>query len=154
PTNTFKIAITSLTTGNVAGNATNFSSTTSYQWLIASASGGVTSFAANKFTLDDSAFTNSHNSARFSIPNSANNVNPNSQGNTSVVTASTPIKEVRVMQGQPSTTRPGVTAVSNGAGLDSGNFAVALGTGDVVSFSPSSGGPIAGGGSSNVNLGW
>ncbi|HPS21158.1 MAG TPA: autotransporter domain-containing protein [Candidatus Omnitrophota bacterium] len=54
---TFTIDITSLT-GDIAGNAANFTKTSNYTWTIATAAAGVTGFDAASFTLDASNFTN------------------------------------------------------------------------------------------------
>lgn len=55
---TFAINITSLTLGNVAGNAANFVDGNNYSWLIADGGSAITTFAANKFALNTGAFTN------------------------------------------------------------------------------------------------
>ena len=60
----FTIDIDSLTSGNVAGNADGFDSYTKadgifdYSFIIASASGGITDFSADKFSFDSSGFSN------------------------------------------------------------------------------------------------
>ena len=56
--NKFTISITSLTLGNVAGDAANFNKKNNYVWTITSASTGISGFSANAFTLDASSFTN------------------------------------------------------------------------------------------------
>jgi autotransporter-associated beta strand protein len=54
----FNILITSLTTGNVAGNASNFNGlTTDYKWKIADFASAIT-FDATAFALNTSAFSN------------------------------------------------------------------------------------------------
>ena len=53
----FNINITSLTVGNVAGNATNFSSSTNYNWLLADFTGAIT-FDATAFALNTAGFSN------------------------------------------------------------------------------------------------
>ena len=55
----FTINLTSLTNGNVAGNAANFNANQSYSLLIASASGGIANFSASAFNINTNAFTNS-----------------------------------------------------------------------------------------------
>ncbi|MFC2149216.1 autotransporter-associated beta strand repeat-containing protein [Candidatus Auribacterota bacterium] len=67
----FSIDITSLDGLDIA----NFSNTSNYTWLIASASGGVTNFAIDKFDLDYSAFTNDIGAGSFSIENDTNDIN-------------------------------------------------------------------------------
>ena len=54
----FTIDITSLTLANVSGLATGFAPGTSYAFIIATASGGITGFDAGKFLIDTSAFFN------------------------------------------------------------------------------------------------
>jgi autotransporter-associated beta strand protein len=53
----FNILVTSLTLANAAGLATNFNDATSYNWLIADFN-AITGFAANKFFVNTTAFTN------------------------------------------------------------------------------------------------
>jgi autotransporter-associated beta strand protein len=53
----FNINITSLTLGNVAGDAANFSSATNYNWLLADFTGAIT-FDAAAFALNTSGFSN------------------------------------------------------------------------------------------------
>jgi fibronectin-binding autotransporter adhesin len=66
---------------DVNGNASNFNSNSSYSWRIATAAGGVTGFAANKFTVNTSStngtggFANSFGSGQFSVANTGNDVN-------------------------------------------------------------------------------
>jgi len=64
--NKFNINVTSLTLGNVAGDATNFSSVSSYEWMIADFSSAITTFDASAFNIDPSAFSNAATGA-FSI---------------------------------------------------------------------------------------
>ena len=61
----FTIDIDSLTASNVAGDAVGFDTWTKgnpgdvdYSFIIASASGGITDFSADKFSFDSSGFTN------------------------------------------------------------------------------------------------
>jgi autotransporter-associated beta strand protein len=61
----FTIDIDSLTAGNIAGDAVGFDTWTKgnpgdvdYSFIIATASGGINNFDADKFTLDSSGFTN------------------------------------------------------------------------------------------------
>ncbi len=63
----FIIDITSLTLGNVAGQAANFDQSLSYNWLIADFANPVTNFAADKFTLTTTNFQNAFSPGGFSI---------------------------------------------------------------------------------------
>jgi autotransporter-associated beta strand protein len=69
----FNIDITSLTTGDVAGQATDFDPTASYAWVIASAAGGITGFDPSEFNLDASGFANP-TTGNFGIMTSGNNL--------------------------------------------------------------------------------
>ncbi len=66
---------------DVNGNAINWTATTSGTWRIASAAGGITNFAANKFLINVSAtngtggFTNPLSGGTFSLAQSGNNLN-------------------------------------------------------------------------------
>ncbi|MFM8494335.1 MAG: autotransporter-associated beta strand repeat-containing protein, partial [Planctomycetia bacterium] len=66
---------------DVNGNASNFSSNSQYSWKIATAAGGVTGFAANKFQVNTSGtngtagFANSFGNGQFSVANVGNDVN-------------------------------------------------------------------------------
>ncbi|MEI7781005.1 MAG: choice-of-anchor D domain-containing protein, partial [Planctomycetota bacterium] len=55
---TFTIALTSLTAGNVAGAVPGFSGTAGTSFTIATSSAGITGFDKSKFSIDQSAFTN------------------------------------------------------------------------------------------------
>lgn len=77
--NPFTIYVTSLTLGNVSGSVHDFNTLTSYQWLIATASGGVSGFSTDKFTLNTSSFSNP-NSGLWSVSNVGNNVYLNYTG--------------------------------------------------------------------------
>jgi len=65
----------------VSGSASNFNSAQNYTWKIASAGGGISGFAANKFLISTSAtngtggFTNSLGGGTFSIAQSGNDLN-------------------------------------------------------------------------------
>jgi len=61
-------------TGQRPGNAANFNLANNYSWLIASTTTGVTGFATNKFTLDQSQFTNPIGAGSFSVNQVGNNV--------------------------------------------------------------------------------
>jgi len=54
----FNILVTSLTALDVAGQVPNFSSGSNYQWLIADFANAVSGFAADKFSINTSAFQN------------------------------------------------------------------------------------------------
>jgi hypothetical protein len=69
----FTIKVVSLS-GSSAGSAANFNNTLNYTWRIATASGGVSGFVADKFTIDDSLFTNAKGSGHFIVAQSGNNV--------------------------------------------------------------------------------
>ncbi len=73
--NPFNLDLTSLTLGNVAGAAANFTPNENHTFLIASASGGISGFSADKFTLDTSAFTNDLAGGTWNIAQSGNNLN-------------------------------------------------------------------------------
>jgi len=63
----YNINITSLTLANAPGLATNFNLSQTYNWLIADFAIPVIGFAADKFNLDTSGFTNSFTGGSFSI---------------------------------------------------------------------------------------
>ncbi len=54
----FKIDVTSLTVANLAGNVANFNAASSYSFVIASATSGITGFSADKFDLRTTSFSN------------------------------------------------------------------------------------------------
>ena len=66
---------------DVSGNALNFNSTTNNTWTLATATGGITGFSADKFTINTGVangtqgFTNSLNGGTFSVEQSGNNLN-------------------------------------------------------------------------------
>ncbi len=76
----FAIDMTGLTLLNAVGVVPNFNKYLPYTWTIASATAGITGFAANKFTLDSSAFTNNNSISGsvspgvFGITTSGNNL--------------------------------------------------------------------------------
>ncbi|MBX3735926.1 MAG: autotransporter-associated beta strand repeat-containing protein [Candidatus Didemnitutus sp.] len=55
----FTIDLTSLTSGNVAGLATGFSTSASYSFTLVSTTTGISGFSADKFNLNTSGFANS-----------------------------------------------------------------------------------------------
>ena len=79
----FKINLWTLSgTGpDISGNAANFSSSQDYTWKIATAAGGITNFATDKFSIISSAtngtggFSNPYGSGTFSIAQSGNDLN-------------------------------------------------------------------------------
>jgi autotransporter-associated beta strand protein len=79
----FKINLWSLSgvAPDVTGNAINWSATTSGTWRIASATGGITNFAADKFTINVSAangtggFSNTLSGGTFSLAQAGNDLN-------------------------------------------------------------------------------
>jgi fibronectin-binding autotransporter adhesin len=79
----FQINLWTLTTGStvVSGSAANFNPEQSYTWKIASASGGITGFATDKFVINTSAtngtggFANVFTGGTFSLAQSGNDLN-------------------------------------------------------------------------------
>jgi hypothetical protein len=67
PTSPFIIKLVSLTPGNAAGLLAGFNKFTNYTWTIATASGGISNFAANKFAVDTSAFANEVSGGSFAV---------------------------------------------------------------------------------------
>lgn len=74
--NPFIIDITSLTSGDVAGNAANFNAGGSGSWVIATASGGISGFTGSgQFSINTSAFSNDPtSSAQWSVSVVGNNL--------------------------------------------------------------------------------
>jgi autotransporter-associated beta strand protein len=71
----FTIYVTSLNAGNAAGATPGFVYGQSYQWILATASGGITNFSADKFLVDTSAFLNDPtNVGGFAIAQVGNNL--------------------------------------------------------------------------------
>mgnify|MGYP000443884902 CR=1 FL=1 len=73
----FAINLTSLTAGNAAGNVINFNSASNYSYTIATASGGISGFGTDKFTLNTSGFSNALDGGTWSLAQSGNNLNLN-----------------------------------------------------------------------------
>ena len=70
----FTIKVVSLS-GSSAGECGNFNNKQTYSWRIATASGGVSGFAADKFTLDTTGFANSRGAVgAFSLGQSGNDI--------------------------------------------------------------------------------
>jgi fibronectin-binding autotransporter adhesin len=78
--NKFNVDISGLNTSDVAGVVSNFNKYASYSWNIATASGGISGFAANAFTLATTNFTNNNSitgtasNGSFSITTVGNNL--------------------------------------------------------------------------------
>jgi autotransporter-associated beta strand protein len=71
----FTIYVTSLNAGNAAGATPGFVYGQSYQWILATASGGIANFSADKFLIDTSAFLNDPtNVGGFAIAQVGNNL--------------------------------------------------------------------------------
>ncbi|MBU6222890.1 MAG: autotransporter-associated beta strand repeat-containing protein, partial [Planctomycetes bacterium] len=79
----FKINLWTLSgiSPDVSGSAANFNASSNYTWKIASATGGITGFASNKFLITTSAtngtggFANAFGSGTFSLAQSGNDLN-------------------------------------------------------------------------------
>ncbi|MDP8262421.1 MAG: PEP-CTERM sorting domain-containing protein [Candidatus Ancaeobacter aquaticus] len=56
-------------------DAANFDNSDPYSWIIATASGEITDFSADKFTIDDSLFTNALGGGSFGIEQDGSNIN-------------------------------------------------------------------------------
>jgi len=59
---------------NGSGSVTNFNSLTNYDWTIATASGGISNFSADKFTVDSSQFQNNLNGGYFYVRTNSNSL--------------------------------------------------------------------------------
>jgi autotransporter-associated beta strand protein len=70
----FTVRLASLTAGNTPGLLANFNKFANYTWTIATASGSVSNFAANKFALDASAFSNDWSGGSFALAQAGNNL--------------------------------------------------------------------------------
>ena len=67
----YQIDVTSLTLGDAAGAVHDFDPAQSYDWIIATAGGGITGFDANFFQVNTSSFANSFDGS-FSLVQSGN----------------------------------------------------------------------------------
>jgi fibronectin-binding autotransporter adhesin len=147
---TFKIAITSLS-GTAAGNAANFSATTSGSWTILSSASGITGFAAHKFTLDRSAFANTA-SGSFTISQVASGTNQTlvlAYNTISALSSSTSsVTGFRVMQGQSTTTAVNLL----NAGPDATGYSLSPSAG--LSLVSGSTGTLAGSGTQAITFGY
>jgi autotransporter-associated beta strand protein len=72
----FNLDVTGLDLTNVQGIVVNWDKTKSYDWTIASASGGITGFDANAFSLNTGNFTNNNDigTGTFSILQNSNDI--------------------------------------------------------------------------------
>jgi T5SS/PEP-CTERM-associated repeat protein/autotransporter-associated beta strand protein len=77
PVSPFTISVLSLNSGGTAGNVADFSSANPYSWTIATSTAGITGFAANKFLIDTSGFSNSLGGGSFYLSTNANNLQLN-----------------------------------------------------------------------------
>ena len=73
----FKVDLTSLTLANTSGVVADFNSTLNSSYTIATASGGILGFSADKFSLSTTNFVNSLNGGSWSIDAVGNNLNLN-----------------------------------------------------------------------------
>ncbi|MCE9555123.1 MAG: autotransporter-associated beta strand repeat-containing protein [Planctomycetes bacterium] len=75
PANTFRIDVTGLDPSNVAGAVSNWNPHSNYTWNLATASSGITNFAANKFDVLTTNFSNFNALAgTFGVATSGNNL--------------------------------------------------------------------------------
>jgi len=74
PGSPFTVRPVSLTSSNTPGRLANFNKFANCAWTIAMASGGVTNFATNKFTVDTSCFSNDLSGGVFSLAVAGNNL--------------------------------------------------------------------------------
>ncbi|MCE9630135.1 MAG: autotransporter-associated beta strand repeat-containing protein [Planctomycetia bacterium] len=147
---TFKIAITSLS-GTAAGSAANFSATKAGSWTILSSSNGITGFAANKFTLDRSAFSNtSSGSFMISQVGSGSNQSLVLAYNTisSLTSSTSSVTGFRVMQNQGTTMSVNLT----NSGPDATDYS--LSPSAALSLIGSSTGTLAGSGTQAISVGY
>jgi autotransporter-associated beta strand protein len=114
PADPFRINLWTLSgiAPDVSGSAANFDSAQNYTWKIASATGGISGFAANKFTIRTSAtngtggFANSVGAGTFSIAQSGNDLNL-------VFTAGTPsVITINVASGTQTQSQAGYSLLS------------------------------------------
>jgi len=83
PADPFKLNLWTLSgiSPDVSGSATNFNASSNYTWKIASATGGISGFASNKFAINTSAtngtggFANAFGTGTFTIAQSGNDLN-------------------------------------------------------------------------------
>ncbi|MBL9216462.1 MAG: autotransporter-associated beta strand repeat-containing protein [Opitutaceae bacterium] len=83
----FTLKLISLNSGGTAGPVADFSAGSGYSWLVATSVAGINGFAANKFTIDTSAFANSLGGGTFSL------VQGVSGGNAALYLNFTPVPE-------------------------------------------------------------
>ncbi|MFM7205688.1 MAG: beta strand repeat-containing protein [Planctomycetaceae bacterium] len=108
----FRINLWTLSGVDVSGSASNFNPAQGYTWRIATAAGGISGFAANKFAIRTSAtngtggFANSVGGGTFSVAQSGNNLNL-------VFTAGTPsVITINVPSGTQTQTQAGYPTLS------------------------------------------
>ncbi len=70
----FSIAIVSLNTINQPGALSDFDATQNYNFTLATAAGGITGFAPNKFSVDTSAFANNLQGGHFEVAQIGNDL--------------------------------------------------------------------------------
>lgn len=149
--NKFTVYVNSLDLSQSPGDAVNFVNSTIYQWRIATASGGITGFSADAFQVNAAGFSNDDAPTQWTITSVGDDIFLNYLGNEAVISAPATFNNVRMIQNQ--TNQPGNMFITNGINLQTGDYNVTVGTGDVVAFTPSSG-TIPGGGSQLTTLGW
>ncbi|MFM7243363.1 MAG: autotransporter-associated beta strand repeat-containing protein, partial [Planctomycetaceae bacterium] len=116
---------------DVSGSAANFNAASSYSWKIATATGGITGFSADKFAVVSSAtngtggFANSFGTGTFSIAKSGNDLNlVFTAGAPSVITINVPSGTQTQTQAGYATLSGSIPVVKTGAGtlvLDQAN---------------------------------
>jgi autotransporter-associated beta strand protein len=74
PGSPFTIKLVSMTNSTTPGLISDFNGNTSYTWVLATASGGITGFDPTAFVIDASAFANSHSAGTFSVANVGNSI--------------------------------------------------------------------------------
>jgi hypothetical protein len=61
----FQVQVTSLAVGDVAGNASNFTTGDTFYWTLMNATGGITGFNPDAFQIDLTGFSNAHDGLWF-----------------------------------------------------------------------------------------
>ncbi len=122
---------------NGSGMVTNFNNNTNYDWVIATATGGITNYSADKLTVDSSLFQNDlaggyfylHTNSNSLVLSFTNNLPPSAgtvtlyrMGNTMTIPVSTLATNWSDPDGDP-VTLASVDSSTNGAGVGTdGNF--------------------------------
>ena len=124
-TSPFKINLWSLsaTSPDVSGSAANFDASANYTWTIATAAGGISGFAADKFLVNTSAtngtpgFANAFGNGTFSLAQSGNSLNlVFTAGAATVITINVPSgTQTQTAAGYP-TLSGSIPVVKTGAG--------------------------------------